>query len=282
MKALKKFLHHEHHISSDGLLCENGFISPHQELDFCEHLGSGSFGTIYKGKYHLYCCGNREEVLDVAVKEIKGRKRIAEKELKSLLELRSEREIVHLYNYYEQGKNALFVTELCAGGDLITYAMREKLTEDMIKTIIRWLLVAIEKCHAHGICHTDVKLDNIGLLRKGDLSELKLLDFGNSVKVSEGPYIGRTLWGSKSYLAPELRAKPKDMFAREEELFPIDIWCVGVVMHCLLFQEFPRNGKCHLQGAQSDVSMDLLHRLLDRDPKTRITVQDALEHPFLK
>lgn len=49
--------------------------------------------------------------------------------------------------------------------------------------MIRSILHALVYIHAKGICHRDLKLENIMLERKSPDSDLKLIDFGLSLKV---------------------------------------------------------------------------------------------------
>lgn len=55
----------------------------------------------------------------------------------------------------------------------------ERVTEDDAKFIFREIANAIYYCHQHAIIHRDIKLENILLVKKGDIhSGLKLIDFG--------------------------------------------------------------------------------------------------------
>jgi serine/threonine protein kinase len=270
-----------HHHEWDGLVVENGLICFHQELNYDQPIAKGSFGTIYRGTYCLCPYDQPKRVLDVAVKDVADCHSHAE--LANLVELKEESEIVHLYNYYEEGQHALFVLELCRGGDLIDYMLKRgrPLLEKEVRPIIRWLLKAIQKCHDHKICHADLKLDNIGLVEPNDLSKLKLLDFGKSHRLQSGPYRTEDLRGSPHYVAPEL-------FRREwlEDILPIDAWCIGVITFMLLANHFPFLDAKEILRKQpkfdgSSEAVDFLTCLLDKNPATRMTVKQALEHPWI-
>ena len=46
--------------------------------------------------------------------------------------------IVRLYEYFDSPKHIIFVMELCAGGDLLTYVRkRRRLSEDVGRAIFR-------------------------------------------------------------------------------------------------------------------------------------------------
>ena len=293
LNSLAHFLfpHKKHHIIWDGMIVENGAVSLHQELDYNEPVGKGQFGIIYKGEYHLSSYYEPEKVVEVAVKEVKAmktsEKEQAHEELDSLTELRAEHEILHLYNYKEEGQHVLFVTELCQGGDLFDYVKaRERLSEVEARRVIRWLLLAVQKCHAHHICHADIKLENIGLVAKNNLGELRLLDFGKSKRIDKGPYAAIILRGTREYVAPELLEADEKWI---DDPCPVDVWSIGVVAYALLIGLFPfatyaemRCMELPFRRAVSDEARDLLARLLQKDPQKRLTLEAALNHPFVK
>lgn len=70
--------------------------------------------------------------------------------------------IVRLYDSFETARHLVFVMELCAGGDLLTYVRRRGcLSEDFARELIRQAAAAVSYCHKKGIVHRDVKLDNL-------------------------------------------------------------------------------------------------------------------------
>jgi len=78
----------------------------------------------------------------------------------------------------------VFVIELCAGGDLLTYVRRRGcLSENVAREFFRQAVAAVGYCHRKNIVHRDPKLDNM-LLDIGPEGTskvtLKLCDFGVS------------------------------------------------------------------------------------------------------
>ena len=70
----------------------------------------------------------------------------------------------------------LYVEELCAGGDLLTYVRkRKKLNEPIAKVILKQILDGIYYCHSKNILHRDIKLDNILLNDEGAIKVNHLL-----------------------------------------------------------------------------------------------------------
>ena len=76
--------------------------------------------------------------------------------------------IIRLYESFESKKHILYVSELCSGGDLLTYVRkRRKLKEKVAKFILKHILDGLYYCHSKGILHRDIKLDNILLNSEG-------------------------------------------------------------------------------------------------------------------
>jgi len=103
---------------------------------------------------------------------------------------------------------AYIIFELGTKGNLLKYikCTEEKLDERFVKVIIIELVKAVRYLHILGLCHRDLKLDNIAL--SGDQYTLKLLDFGLSSKIirtKDGKAEHQTEYvGTGEYAAPEV------------------------------------------------------------------------------
>jgi serine/threonine protein kinase len=96
---------------------------------------------------------------------------------------------VRLYDSFETQRHLVFVIELCAGGDLLTYVRRRgTLSEDVARELFSQAASAVHYCHRKGIVHRDIKLDNLlldvvrgsGLTSDPPQVTVKLCDFGVS------------------------------------------------------------------------------------------------------
>lgn len=93
--------------------------------------------------------------------------------------------------------------EYIAGGELSAYlASNGKIAEDMVKSIARQLLHALQYLHKRKITHRDIKPDNI-LISSVDPLRVKLSDFGLSKVVQEETFM-KTFCGTLLYCAPEV------------------------------------------------------------------------------
>jgi len=77
---------------------------------------------------------------------------------------------------FEDRKQYYLVTELNESGDLYNYVKRlGKLNEAESKRIIFEILYAINHCHIEGICHRDLKPQNVLIDNE---NHIKVIDFG--------------------------------------------------------------------------------------------------------
>lgn len=201
--------------------------------------------------------------------------------------------IIQLYDVFESETFIFLVFELCRNGELFDYLTSVvTLNEKKTRYIMRQILEALIHIHGHGIVHRDLKPENILL---DDAMNVKITDFGFARVLKAEEHL-KELCGTPNYLAPEvLRA---GMYEDAEGYsHPVDMWACGVIMYTLLVGCPPfwhrkqmimlRNimeGKYSFDSPKwADISeppKDLIKKLLIVDPKSRLTVTEALEHPF--
>jgi serine/threonine protein kinase len=136
------------------------------------------------------------------------------------------------------------------------------------------------------LVHRDLKLENVMV---SETCEVRVLDFGLATDSLDGHCRG--ICGSPGYIAPEiLRGFEYDTAS--------DLFAVGVILYTLLSGELPFNGKTveeklrknakaqivlsqRLFSSISEEAVDLIQSLITPTPDTRISVDDALSHPWL-
>jgi len=195
-------------------------------------------------------------------------------------------------------KTILFVLELATGGELFDILFYTgKLTEEEGRTYFAQLIDGLEHLHSNGICHRDIKPQN--LLLSGDFV-LKITDFGLSkVMESESDTTMRTKVGTRGYQAPEqLLNQPYTVSA--------DIFAAGVVLFVLMagyppFEHARKNDpwykqlipkkpgaepkfakfwKAHRAAGLSAQTQDFINNLLAFDPHKRFSIEQIREHPW--
>ena len=259
-----------------------------QVYSFKRVLGHGQFGTV------------REAVAQrnqrtVAIKSVSK-----EKIKKDLYLLRRELEVmrqidhpnvIKYFETYEDEKYIHIVMELCTGGDLLDKLIDlGSLTETYVASIMKSLLFAVNHLHSLGICHRDLKPENFLFENTQPDSQIKIIDFGMSVKRTSVTDLS-SLVGTPYYLAPEVI---KGKYSLE-----CDIWSLGVVMYFLLSGTPPFDGEDmrdifkairkddlefddRIWRQISESAKHLIRRMLTKLPSSRITISEALSHPWFE
>ncbi|KEH23261.1 putative protein kinase CAMK-CAMKL-CHK1 family [Medicago truncatula] len=250
-------------------------------------LGVGASAKVYHAT-------NIETGKSVAVKVISKKKLInngefaanIEREI-SILRRLHHPNIIDLFEVLASKSKIYFVVEFAEAGELFEeVAKKEKLTEDHARRYFRQLISAVKHCHSRGVFHRDLKLDNL-LLDEND--NLKVTDFGLSAVKNQIRPDGllHTVCGTPSYVAPEILAK------KGYEGAKADVWSCGVVLFTVTAGYLPFNdynvtvlyrkiyrGQFRFPKWMSCDLKNLLSRMLDTNPKTRISVDEILEDPW--
>lgn len=189
-----------------------------------------------------------------------------------------------------QRKEVVIVMELCPLDHLGSLVKAQgRLAEAHAVSIMKQILTAVTHLQRAGVVHRDLKPANILVhaMNSEGFAEIKLCDFGAAVVLADGEPHGFTFFGTHPYKAPEV-------VKRQPHSFPADMWAVGVITHVLLTGEVPFGAAAKdtdqeaallgsyapPQGVSQD-ALDYLTALLQDLPENRLTVQEALRHPFL-
>jgi serine/threonine protein kinase len=172
-----------------------------------KELGKGHTARVFEGR--------TQEGEVVAIKCINpGRtaSRYYSSEIKALDSLSGLAYVVQLRNHHlhldapAHLKSHQIVLEYCPNGDL--HGLVEKygmgIPESLARTFARQILISVNSFHSRGIAHMDIKLENIMLQSEGDLSVVKLIDFGLSRNISCSEDIRSLCSGTPFYIAPEV------------------------------------------------------------------------------
>ena len=164
-----------------------------------KRLGKGTFGQVYLMQ------NNYTEDL-VAIKVINKTDLFdAKNEIYNHASLGYHPNIVQFKKVETLEDKVLIYLEYIDGDELydVLNANNMTLPESTVKYYFIQILDGLAHCHSKGICHRDLKLENI-LLDKND--QIKICDFGlSSSKYFEHDYSKAS--GSLAYMAPEVIAK---------------------------------------------------------------------------
>ncbi|CAM8923488.1 unnamed protein product [Rhodiola kirilowii] len=259
-----------------------------REYEVCEEIGRGQFGTVFR-------CFNLSTNDSFACKSIDKRllsdsidRECLEKEPKTMLCLSSLPNIVSLYEAFEDESHLHLIMDLCEPSlDLYQLLSRGPVPEEETAAIAASLVEAMAHCHRRGVCHRDVKPENVLFDSKG---RLKLADFGSAEWFGDGRAMSGVV-GTPYYVAPEV------LMGREYNE-KVDVWSTGVILYIMLAGFPPFYGETAqeifeavMRGtlrfpfrAFRDVSSgakDLLRRMICRDVSRRFSAEQVLRHPWI-
>ncbi len=137
-------------------------------------LGSGYFGSV-KVAMH------RPTGVPVAIKTLKKKQYLDSnmpyppREVELMAKLKHPN-IFRFFHSIATEDVLYMITEVVTGGELFDYAaQRERLSESETRVFMRQILAAVDYMHRSGVCHRDLKLENILLDSFGNI---KIIDFG--------------------------------------------------------------------------------------------------------
>ncbi|KAH1042048.1 hypothetical protein AAZX31_09G075100 [Glycine max] len=224
-------------------------------------LGEGNFGKVklardtHSGKLFAVKILDKSKIIDLNnIDQIK-------REI-STLKLLKHPNVVRLYEVLASKTKIYMVLEYVNGGELFDkIASKGKLKEAEGRKIFQQLIDCVSFCHNKGVFHRDLKED--GLLH--------------------------TTCGSPNYVAPEILANKGYDGATS------DIWSCGVILYVILTGYLPfddRNlavlyqkifkGEVQIPRWLSPGSQNIIKRMLDANPKTRITMAMIKEDEWFK
>jgi len=224
--------------------------------------------------------------------------------------------IVELLEVCQDKEYIYIILEYAPKGDLYSYVTRriqqitgvwktvrnkevkQRVVDEWQNNVRKWvrqLLLALRYMHERNICHRDISLENIVLTKDLDA---KVIDLGVAHDYEDGNFSTEcSRIGKDRYMSPECYLN-QYYNGRDN-----DMWCVGVVLWLCLVGCPPWELPCvsdqrfvfvmrGMGGIKSlvtrwrrqflvpDSAVDLMSRIF-RPQKDRITVHEALRHPFI-
>ncbi|XP_076683295.1 glycogen synthase kinase-3 beta isoform X2 [Andrena cerasifolii] len=190
-------------------------------------IGNGSFGVVYQAKL----CDTGEMV---AIKKVLQDKRFKNRELQIMRRLEHCNIVKLKYFFYSSGdkKDEVYLNLVLEYIPETVYKVARHYSKSkqtipicFIKLYMYQLFRSLAYIHSLGICHRDIKPQN--LLLDPETGVLKLCDFGSAKHLVKGePNVSYIC--SRYYRAPEL------IFGAIDYTTKIDVWSAGCVLAELL------------------------------------------------
>uniref|UniRef100_A0ACD5UY49 Uncharacterized protein n=1 Tax=Avena sativa TaxID=4498 RepID=A0ACD5UY49_AVESA len=252
-------------------------------------LGSGTFGQVYLGF-------NSENGQFCAIKEVQvisddphSKERL--KQLNQEIDMLSQPSHPNIVQYYgsEMTDDTLSIYLEYVSGGSIHKLLREygPFKEPVIRNYTGQILSGLAYLHGKNTVHRDIKGANILV---GPNGEVKLADFGMAKHISSFAEI-RSFRGSPYWMAPEVIMNSKGYN------LAVDIWSLG----CTIIEMATARPPWHqyegvaaifkianskdIPGIPDDFSEDgksFLKMCLKRDPESRASASQLLDHPFVQ
>ncbi|XP_053316399.1 PAS domain-containing serine/threonine-protein kinase [Spea bombifrons] len=247
-------------------------------------LGKGAFGFVWSAR-----C--RDDATEVVVKFIRKDRVLDDcwvqdpelgrvtREIAILSRLQHPN-IIEVLNVYENTMFFQLVMELHGDAlDLFDFIDNQpNLDEPLASYIFRQLVSAVGYLHSKNILHRDIKDENI--IISPDFT-IKLVDFGSAAHLQPGKLFS-TFCGTTEYCAPEV------LLGNPYPGPELEMWSLGVTLYTLIFGENPFCEVEEILEAELNppfvVSQELeflISGLLQRDPETRMSLDELLRDPWV-
>ncbi|KAE8893532.1 hypothetical protein PF010_g20280 [Phytophthora fragariae] len=271
------------------------------DFDVVGVLGQGGFGTVVLVQRHL----NPDEYFAIKIIDKQSGAESALKERRILSGVRhpfltclrfafqTQTKLYLGMDYYKGGNLYLHMHSSKMDPNVSTSSGR-RFSVERARFYAAELAIALSYLHAHGIIYRDLKPDNIMLDKTGNI---RLVDFGISKQLrlegepgSHNYSQAGTLAGSPAYIAPEQLLTQKPQYGMEA-----DWWSYGVLLYEMLTGSTPffdpnisqmykkiqtADVKYERYPPIDDDAIDLMQKLLVRDPAERIDIDGVRTHPF--
>ena len=256
-----------------------------EDFDIGRPLGRGKFGNVYLAR-------ERQSGYIVALKVLfknQLQHNNVEHQLRREIEIQSHLRhpnILRLYGYFYDETRVYLILEFAARGELYKELQKCRyFDEKRTATYIASLSRALVYCHAKHVIHRDIKPENLLLGLHG---ELKIADFGWSVHAPNSRR--KTMCGTLDYLPPE-------MLEGRDHDSKVDVWSLGVLCYEFLFGDAPFMAAGHNETYKrilkvdlkfpahhqvSEGAKDLIRKLLMKDPKERMPLNEIFSHPWIQ
>lgn len=193
--------------------------------------------------------------------------------------LLNHRNISEVYDIIKSKNYFILLMPYHQKGDLLKMLKSNPLDKRKIRYFATQLLLGVEYLHSYGLCHRDLKLDNLFITSD---DTLKIGDLAFAEFSRDGVMTDKC--GTKHYLPPEAFTSP------EYNGFAADMWAVGIIIYAMFTRSLPFKSSDALDFTKEidfkyvdPPYIPIIQSLLNiRNPEARPTASELLEHPLFE
>uniref|UniRef100_A0A667HZ12 calcium/calmodulin-dependent protein kinase n=1 Tax=Lynx canadensis TaxID=61383 RepID=A0A667HZ12_LYNCA len=179
--------------------------------------------------------------------------------------------------------------DLLRKGPVMEVPSDKPFPEEQARLYLRDIILGLEYLHCQKIIHRDIKPSNLLL---GDDGHVKIADFGVSNQFEGNDAQLSSTAGTPAFMAPEAISDSGQSFSGKA----LDVWATGVTLYCFVYGKCPFiddyilalhrkiKNEAVVFPEEPNISeelKDLILKMLDKNPETRIGVPDIKLHPWV-
>ena len=251
-----------------------------------DKIGFGKFSEVYRVTEVLTGISCAVKIIN-KVSMNQAEREMIRKEI-SILKNFNHPGIIKIKEVFDSRKSVKIVLEYVKGGDLLKKIKGEEVKEAKVKEIVKKILEIVKYLHCSGVIHRDLKPENILIIEDDEGTQIKIIDFGLATYTLPGE-LKRFKCGTLGYTAPEVFT--------HQYTNKIDIWSIGIILFAYLtgklpFFSYSRTEIVEMTQTQepafepsdwekfSPHALELTKLLLNKNPDSRPTSEEALAHPW--
>ncbi|EGR29214.1 protein kinase domain protein [Ichthyophthirius multifiliis] len=283
-------------------LCKYVFQHHFQdEYEILAQIGKGNYARVFSARHRItnfkiaVKCFSKSKL-----KQSANGLQSLYNEVKILQSLGTHENIIQFIGCYEGKKTYYIALQILEGITLYNLIKKNreyhKFQHEKIQQYMIQLLNGIKHIQERKIMHRDIKPENIIFKNSNIQDNLVIADFGLADFEDSKAFIFNKC-GTPGYVAPEVANYQEKVDTKYTSI--CDMFSIGVIFHIFLLQQsvfvgtkfnevLNLNKECKIDFTQKmytelpENALDLLKKMLEKDPKRRITAQEALNHQYFQ
>ena len=248
------------------------------------NIGSGAFASVWRAHHSISKSPVAIKVINKSTISTPVARTRLQREI-ALLKKMDHPFIAEFFHVIEDDESYYLVMEYVDNGNLLDYVNGNgRLSEDQARRYFTQLIAVLEYLHVEKkVAHRDLKCENVLLDR---YNNIRVIDFGLSNMFSDVCPQLNTACGSPAYAAPE-------MVKGNAYTHAADIWSAGILLYAITVGHLPYDDdnlqrllqkivytEAFYPSFLSPPLVDLLQKMICKDPDQRITIERIKNHPW--